>query len=469
MSLLKALATVAALVAAAFITTGSFAQQPRQLTAEDYAHAEQFMSYNVNPLVYHSVNEVAWLPDDRFWFRDAAPDGVTFTLVDPANGTKAPAFDHAKLATALSAAQLPAKADTKPAISAAIDPHHLPITTFSFTANPQILTVTTRSGQFRCDLTGTGTCTPTTDPPAAARGRRAPTETDISPDKSKAAFIRDYNLWVRDIPTGKETQLTTDGVKDYGYATDNAGWTQSDHPILVWSPDSKKIATFQQDQRKDGEMYLVSTNNGHPTLKDLEVSTRRRQGCHHDRARDHRSKRCGHSKGHSAEAAARSAPLYPCVTTSAAAGAAAGTMSNGAKTAKHLAFVSTSRDHKQEWLRVADAATGDIREVMGETVAKFYESGNDKVNWHYLPKSNDILWFSERDNWGQLYLYDLTTGKLKNQVTHGDGNVTQVLTVDEKTRTLYFLAVGKEKGSRPLLLALLQHSLRWFRDKAPHP
>ncbi len=77
---------------------------------------------------------------------------------------------------------------------------------------------------------------------------------------------------------------------------------------------------------------------------------------------------------------------------------------------------------------------------MSETVAKFFESGNGKVNWKYLPQSNEVLWFSERDNWGQMYLYDLTTGKLKNQITHGDGNVTQVLQVDEKARTIYFLA-----------------------------
>ena len=51
--------------------------------------------------------------------------------------------------------------------------------------------------------------------------------------------------------------LTKDGVKDFGYATDNAGWTRSDRPIVLWSPDSKKIATFQQDQRAVGEMHLV--------------------------------------------------------------------------------------------------------------------------------------------------------------------------------------------------------------------
>jgi dipeptidyl aminopeptidase/acylaminoacyl peptidase len=115
----------------------------------------------------------------------------------------------------------------------------------------------------------------------------------------------------------------------------------------------------------------------------------------------------------------------------------------------HLAFVSTSRDHKQEWMRIADASTGDVREVMGETTAKFYESGNNKVNWKYLSKTNELLWFSEKDNWGHMYLWDTTTGKLKNQITHGDWNVTQVLHVDEGTRTIYFVGVGKESGVDP--------------------
>ena len=443
MSLQKALATVAALALAG----SSFAQTSRQLTTEDYAHAESFMAYNVNPLVYHTVAGVTWLPDGRFWFRDAAADGVTFTIVNPVKGTKLPAFDQVKLAAALNAAQAaapPAKADAPPV--KAIDPRHLPITEFSY-AGKQILNVTTRTGQYRCDLSGAGTCTPVVDPTTAGRGRRAKNAIDVSPDKTKAAFIRDYNLWVRDLATSKETQLTTDGVKDYGYATDNAGWTQSDHPILVWSPDSKKIATFQQDQRKDGDMYLVSTNNGHPTLKawkyplvgdkdvtmierviiDLSDTTPKliRLKLPPDQ---HRSTLCD-------DISCRGGSGWDDVQWS--------------EDAKQLAFVSTARDHKQEWLRIADAATGDIREVMGETVPKFFESGNGKVNWQYLSRSNEILWFSERDNWGQLYLYDATTGKLKNQITQGEGNVTQVLHVDEKARTLYFLAVGKEKGMDP--------------------
>jgi dipeptidyl-peptidase 4 len=115
----------------------------------------------------------------------------------------------------------------------------------------------------------------------------------------------------------------------------------------------------------------------------------------------------------------------------------------------NVAFVSTSRDHRKEQLRIADASTGAVREVLEETVPTFFESGNGRINWRYLPASNEIIWFSERDNWGQLYLYDLQSGKLKNQITSGEGNVTQLLRVDEKQRLLIFQGVGREKGRDP--------------------
>src|SRR5260370_35311771 len=84
--------------------TGSGLAQGRQLTTEDYAKAEKFMSYNVNPLVYHGVARPTWMEDGRFWYRDNGPAGVTFMVVDPVKGTKTPAFDQIKLAAALTAA-----------------------------------------------------------------------------------------------------------------------------------------------------------------------------------------------------------------------------------------------------------------------------------------------------------------------------------------------------------------------------
>jgi dipeptidyl-peptidase 4 len=415
--------------------------QGRQLTNDDYATAEKFMAYNVNPLVYHGVSRPTWMEDGRFWYRDNGPDGTAFVLVDPAKGTKGPAFDQTKLASALTAA-------TNGRMRA--DAHHLVISEIAFSDGDKTVEVGNGSRKFRCDLSGAGVCIEViaagVKPADAAQpGGRTRGGTDVSPDKTKAAFIRDWNLWVRDVATGKETQRTTDGVKDYGYATDNAGWQMSDNPILVWSPDSKKIATFQQDQRKDGEMYLIPTTNGHPQLKawkyplvgDKDVTMIERVIISVDSPKvirlkmppdQHRSTLCD-------DVSCRGGSGWDDVQWS----------DDGA----HLAFVSTSRDHKQEWMRIADASTGEVRDVMGETTAKFYESGNDKVNWKYLSKTNELLWFSEKDNWGHLYLYDIATGKLKNQITHGDWNVTQVLHVDQPARTIYFVGVGKEAGVDP--------------------
>ncbi|HEX8357732.1 MAG TPA: prolyl oligopeptidase family serine peptidase, partial [Segetibacter sp.] len=107
------------------------------------------------------------------------------------------------------------------------------------------------------------------------------------------------------------------------------------------------------------------------------------------------------------------------------------------------------RDHKQATLWIANAATGELRQVLAESVSTQFESGQGSTNWRYLPASNEIIWYSERDNWGHLYLYDATTGKLKNQITKGEWTISELLKVDEKTRTLYFLAGGREQGHNP--------------------
>ncbi|SFS05906.1 Dipeptidyl aminopeptidase/acylaminoacyl peptidase [Granulicella pectinivorans] len=440
-------ATSAALLGACLLPLAAVSQQ-RILTKDDYANAEKFMAYGANPLVQHTMATPTFLPDGRFWYRDTGDDGVVFFMVDPAKGTKTPAFDQVKLAAALNAAMAKAPLPDGMAAPRTIDPHRLPITDFT-PGDGQTFTVSMGSAmRMHCDMAGAGTCTPLPgggQGSGGGRGGRNRAAAELSPDKKKQAFIRDWNLWIRDVKTGEETQLTTDGQKNYGYATDNAGWTHSNNPILVWSPDSNKIATFQQDQRKTGDMYLISTNNGHPKLeawkyplagdKDITMIERvvidvpAKKVVRFKMPPDqHRSTLCD-------DISCRGGSGWDDVMWS--------------DDSKSIAFVSTARDHRQEWLRIANPETGDIREVYTETVPKFFESGNGKVNWKYLPASNEFLWFSERDNWGQMYLYDLTTGKLKNQITTGEGNVTQVLRIDEKARVLYFKAVGKEKGWDP--------------------
>jgi len=414
-------------LASVIVGTACFAQT-LALTANDYARAEKFMGYNSNPLVFGAGIRPRWLPGDRFWYRVTSAKGSEFLLVDPRRGTRGPAFDQAKLATALSMAS-----------GTAYDAFHLPFTQFDFSNDGGTITFNVGNRRFACDFEA-NRC-------AASRGPEP--SSALSPDGKRSAFIRDYNLWVREVAGGKETQLTTGGVKDFGYATDNAGWIKSDRPVLLWSPDSKKIATFQHDSRGTGEMYLVDTRVGHPKLEawkyplpgDDKIFMIERIIIDVDRARvtrlqmpadAHRSSVCDHVQcgdGQLADA-------------------------EWSRDSVQLAFVSTSRDHKRAQLRVADASTGKVRDVLAERVDTFFESGSDRFNWRVLPASNEVIWFSERDNWGQLYLYDLQTGRLKNPITTGEGNVVELLNVDEKNRMAYFLGVGKEKGRDPYFVHL---------------
>ena len=264
----------------------------------------------------------------------------------------------------------------------------------------------------------------------------------ISPNGFLAAFIDNYNLWIRDLKTNELTQLTFDGEKNYGYATNNAGWIKTDGPVLKWNLSSDKIATFRQDARGVGEMYLTTTNVGHPKLQawkyalpgdekifeierliiDLKTNDIIRLKMKND---FQRSTTTDHIAGRGGE----------LLDT------------QWSKDGSKLAFISSSRDHKIANLKIADAKTGNISSVFKETVDTYYESGLGSENWKVLFDSNEFIWYSENDNWGHIYLYDLETKELKNRITKGDWLVRKLLHIDENKRELFFTAGGKEEGN----------------------
>ena len=190
---------------------------PRALTVAEYERAERFMTYNTTPLVSNGAVRATWLPDDRFWYRNQHTSGNEFLLVDAVRGTKAPAFDHAAVAAALTAAM------AKPVTAA-----RLPFMQITFDGDRQSFSFHAEGRRWTCDVRGKQ-C-------ANGNSPATPPNSVVSPDGKLAAFIRDHNLWMRELVAGTDTQLTTDGVKDFGYATDNAGWSRSDAPVVLWSP-----------------------------------------------------------------------------------------------------------------------------------------------------------------------------------------------------------------------------------------
>ena len=413
-----------------FVAATVGAQQPRQITVADYARAERALFAGVTPLTSGIAGRPTWLADGRFWYRTSVPNGSAFFMVDPARGTRVPAFDQARLAAGLAAAT-----------GDRVDGNRLPFAAFELAKDNRAITVAAQSKRWTCDLEQykcVAEPTPTS---------KVPQNASVSPDGKWAVFIKDNNLWSKELASGRETALTTDGVKDFGYATDNAGWIHSDNPVVTWSADSRQIATFQHDGRGVRDMYLVSTTVGHPRLEEWKyplpgdsvvfkvhrviinqgpdgqprvVRFQMPPDAHRSTVSDHVA--CG---GEICDA-----EWYP--------------------DGSHLAFVSSSRDHKSAWFRVADARTGEVRMLFEERMpTQVGDAAFNEHLWRVLPASNELIWWSQRDNWIHLYLYDLTTGQLKNRITTGEGNVDDILRIDEKARTIFFLASGKEPGRDP--------------------
>ena len=413
-----------ALLASLIFAVPVFAQDaPRQLTADDYARAERFLSEHTGPLVYGGTVRPSWLADGRFWYQNRIPGGSEYVVVDPEARDRGRAFDHDKMASALSSAT-----------REAIEPLALGITSLAFEGQHDAVVQRGRTGRFSCDLIEYS-CERT--PPG--RAPLSPAEV-ASPDGRYAAFIRDYDLWVRDRDTEAETRLTVDGIEDFGYGTNNAGWVRRDRPVLKWSPDSRKIATFQHDGRGVGMMYVMSTNVGHPELdawryplpEDSVIFRIHRIVADLDRqAGDHVIRLDMEPDQHRSTCSDH----VEC-------GGSFGDVEWSAD-ASHLVFVSSSRDHKRALVRAADATTGEVRDLFEEVEETFYES---QSGWRYLSETNEVLWFSQRDDWGHLYLYDAETGGLKREVTRGDWNVLDILDVDEDERTVTFIGNEREPG-----------------------
>jgi len=410
----------------------------RTLAAQDYAQAERYMPYNTTPLVDHMVSTVHWLDGTHFWYVDHDASGDHYQRMDATNGKATPLIDQAKLAAALvKAGKKDIKADK------------LGITDYRV-ADDGRADVQIGDKHYLCNLKDAGECV---DKSTLVKTGKEPGA--LSPDRKQEAFIRNWNLWVRDVATGKETQLTTDGMENFGYATDNAGWQHTDRAIVEWSPDSRQIATFQQDQRKTNDMYLVTTKLGHQELQAWKYPL------------------AGDEHVTMIERVIINVPTRSVVRVKLPPDEHRSTLCDDvscgrkggwddvkwAPDGKTVAFVSTSRDHKHETFRIADAKTGEVRTVFHEDVATYYESGNGEVNWRYLPGTNEAIWFSERNNWGNLYLYDLNNGQLKHAITNGQGNVTEVVRMDAKTRTVWFRGVGRTSGVNPYYQQLWKVSL----------
>lgn len=282
----------------------------------------------------------------------------------------------------------------------------------------------------------------------------------VSPDGRQAVFTRDSNIWIREIESGAERALTSDGVELNAYGDSPLAMRvlkkMSGQTVeAVWSPDSKRLLTAQVDDRHVPNLPLtefapldgVRTRTiANPTSLPADPKpTEFRMIC------------IDVETGREVEA------RYPRLNA---------VRMNDTPFAANLAwwgedghtawFVDIERGEQAAHVIAFDTDTGATRKVFSETTDTYLELS---VNVYApaliypIPGTNELVWYSERSGNGHLYLYDLATGSLRHPITSGPWQIREVLHVDPQSRQVTFLAAGIAPDEDPYICKPCQVSL----------
>ena len=263
-----------------------------------------------------------------------------------------------------------------------------------------------------------------------------------SPDGSFACFVKGHDLWLRGLASGAERPLTTEGSvgRRLGQQPEtNAAalsYRRRPVPMGLWSHDSQWFLTHVIDERAVPELALVQNvpAGGRPSLHSfkyampgdpLPVATY--LAIHIESGRVTRF------------------DDFPMPVLAWSPFTYRMAWFTGTDTAW---VVRLDRYRRHAELIRLDLARGTGCVVLSETTDTGYLDLHPIIgmtpNIHTLPETDEVIWFSERDGWGHLYLYDISTGTLKSQITHGDWLVRDIVHVYEKERRGLFLANGVE-------------------------
>ena len=391
---------------------------------EDYQRAQRFLPGNLRHQVYIADVSSHWIEKtSRFFYRKASPSGSEFILVDAAKSTSAPAFDHARLAAGLSHA---AKQDYSAS--------DLPFSDFEFVDGGKAIRFSIDKVQWNCSL-GTYECQK--DPSQSERPNEA-----LSPDKRWAAFVKEHNLYLRDLVTGTVLELTRDGVAAWDYATplpslrvmiDQGTENVQPPPAVFWAPDSSKLVTYRIDSRNSGRftsLQFVPPDQLRPRAFTYVYPL-------------------------PGEVLAKAIPIIfnvqsgkriDVVTASIELPFQDGPGFDWQPDSKSFRYDYDDRGYKTKELRVVDASTGEQSVLLREQSDPYVDPG--ETMYRFVEGTGEILWTSERDGWNHLYLYR-KDGQLEAQLTQGPWVVREIEQVDEKNRRVYFSASGREKNEDP--------------------
>ena len=392
-----------------------------QGTADDYRRAYALKEkFSPDKVFYSNVNP-QWIEGThQFWYVRNTPDGRLYVSVDADKKARKELFDSHRLAKALGAAS---GKEVKPE---ALALGHLSVSkgldTLHFVFNNQRWMYASRKNQ----LVNEGALPL---PPKQKHWMEVDDEKTASPvpspDGKWIAFIKNQNIYVKEVATGKEKQLSLDGTLGNYYSA-----------YIRWSPDSKKVASCKIRPVEKRYVYYVESSPADQLQPKLHKQEYAKPGdelpfkvpCIYE-------VESGRSIIPSTELFDRQYEVY-------------GPEWN--PDSRAVTFEYNQRGHQVYRVLELSAETGKVRPLVEETSDKY-------VNYtrhfrHDLKDGKQMIWMSERDNWNHLYMYNRITAQPDYQITKGEWYVREVLRVDEDNRQIYFSANGMEAGEDPYLI-----------------
>jgi dipeptidyl aminopeptidase/acylaminoacyl peptidase len=446
-----------------------------QVTQADYERAAKLRD-KLQGLAVNVPERANWIGQtSRFWYRKSIKGGAEFVLVDAETLAKGPAFDHEKLAAALSAA-----ANEK------YEARKLPFQSITFVDNERALEFAASGSMWRCNLSDyackkTGAAPPNQfgfgrrgggpeDNPeespqefgndvydgmvdvapqqgqrqgGQARGglqvpgrERQEQNFKASPDDKWEALIQNFNVFIR--PKGKTdaAPLSWDGSEGNSYTLAS----------IAWSPDSRRLAAYRVRPGYRREVHYVESSPADQLQPKHSTREYAKPGDALDVAQPalfevETKKQVVVDNSLFPNPFSLSPPVWR-------------------QDGRAFTFEYNQRGHQVYRVIEVEAATGKARALISEEAKTFFsyrplaanqrESGS---KYRYdVNDGREIIWMSERDGWRHLYLYDGATGKVKNQITKGDWVVRGVEKVDEEKRQIWFQAGGMYPGKDPYFI-----------------
>ena len=433
----------------------------------EYLQAEKFTQSKLGTMLFSTVVDPHWFGQgSKFWYEYKTSDGNFWYVVDPFARKKELLFDRDKLASELTAI-----------VRDPFDAQHLPIRNLKAKEDGRIFTFEVVSSQdekpkekdkkakekkifyFAYDYVSHRLSHLIDKEKEPKRFGWA----SVSPDKETVVYAKDCNLYRMSMTdyrklqkdekdsTIVEIQLTEDGTEHFGYGipyslqnTDTLCNGDRRGVWGYWSPDSKYFVTVVTDERRVKDLWVInSLASPRPTLEtyryqmpgemdapedhlyifDMTTNTRKE-------IRTSAWKNQSVSlEGMPSKRKDRDAEFVPRVWLG---------------DSNRFFLTRSSRDLHRIDVCTYTLGQDSIVPVVEERMNTYQETrpififngGKEFVQW------------SERDGWAHLYLYD-DKGNLKNRITEGPWHVERVVKIDEASRTIFFIANGRENGENP--------------------